>query len=94
MQNKRKLLISLLDRIEQNNLTSAVEQMWDEGLLDRTAVERLYIEREVGRRVRAGESKTKAIGQLSEELSCSYEKVRAAVYYKNKIKGKTNGNSY
>ena len=82
MQNKRKLLISLLDRIEQNNLTSAVEQMWNEGLLDRTAVERLYIEREVSRRVRAGESKTKAIEQLSNELNCSYEKVRAAVYHK------------
>ena len=56
--------------------------MWNEGLLNRTALERLYIEREVGRRVRAGESKTKAIEQLSEELSCSFEKVRSAVYHK------------
>ncbi len=89
MQNKRKLLCSLLDRVERNNIYTAVEQMWNEGLLNRTALERLYIEREVGRRVRAGENKTKAIGQLSEELSCSYEKVRAIVYQKPR---KMNGN--
>lgn len=84
MNNKRKLLISLLDHIGRTNLTSAIEHMWDSGLLNRAALERLYIGSEVGRRVRAGESKTRAIEQLSEELSCSYEKVRAAVYHKNK----------
>ena len=82
MQNKRKLLISLLDRIEQNNLTSAVEQMWNENLLDKRALERLYINSEVERRVRAGEVKTRAMQQLSDELGCSYEKVRAVVYNK------------
>lgn len=82
MTNKRKFLISLLDNIEQTNISSAVEQMWDMGLLNRTALEKLYIDKEISRRVRAGESKTRAIEQLSEELSCSYEKVRAAVYYK------------
>ena len=81
MRNRRKLLISLLDRIKHKNITAAVEQMWNEGLLNRTAIERLYIDSEVGRRVRAGESKTKAIEQLSNELNCSYEKVRAAVYH-------------
>jgi len=56
--------------------------MWDEGLLNRKALERLYIGKEVERRVRAGEMKVRAIEQLSEELGCSYEKIRAAVYQK------------
>jgi hypothetical protein len=80
MGNKRKFLISLLNNIEQKSIDRAVEQMWNEGLLNRTAIERLYISSEVNRRVRAGEVKTKAMEQLSEELKCSYEKVRTAVY--------------
>lgn len=83
MHNKRKLLIALFDRIKTRSLTDAIEQMWNEGMLDRRSLERLYIGSEIERRVRAGEAKTKAIVQLSEELNCSYEKVRTAVYRKN-----------
>lgn len=84
MYYKRKLLIALSNKIEHNSLNGAIEQMWNEGLLDTTALERLYINNEIERRVRAGEAKTKAFEQLSEELNCSYEKVRAAVYHKKK----------
>lgn len=83
MRNKRKLLIALCNKIEAHTLTGAIEQMWDEGVLDRKALERLYIGTEIERRVRAGEAKTKAMEQLSEELNCSYEKVRTAVYQKS-----------
>lgn len=91
MKNKRKLLIALLNNVGQSRLSDAVERMWQEGLLDRRALERLYISAEVDRRVRAGESKTKAIEQLSKELGCSYEKARGAVYYKKEKK--ENGNT-
>ena len=84
MDNKRKLLISLYNKIGRSNLTDAIEQMWNEGLLDKRALERLYIGTEIGRRVRAGEVKTQAIEQLSRELNCYYEKIRAAVYHKPK----------
>lgn len=79
---KRKLIISLLRKVQHQPLGEAIEQMWECGLLDRRALERLYIEGEVHRRVRAGECKTKAMSQLSAELGCSFEKVRAAVYNK------------
>lgn len=92
MNNKRKLLTSLIRKLGKSSLMEAVEQMWSEELLDRRALERLYITSEVNHRVRAGEGKTKAIQQLSRELGCSYEKVRAAVYNKN-IKTKKNGNT-
>ena len=82
MYHKRKLLIALLNKIGRSPLPDAIEQMWNESLLDKRALERLYINSEVERRVRAGESKTKAIEQLSRELGCSYEKARGAVYYK------------
>jgi hypothetical protein len=83
MQHKRKLLIALFNKIKSRSLTDAVEQMWNEGMFDQKALERLYIGSEIERRVRAGEAKTKAIEQLSEELNCSYDKVRTAVYRKN-----------
>jgi hypothetical protein len=91
MKNKRKLLIALLNKVGDNRLSDAVEQMWQEELLDMRALERLYINTEVDRRVKAGESKTKAIEQLSQELGCSYEKARGAVYYKKQRK--KNGNT-
>ncbi len=81
-QNKRKLLISLLDQVRNQSLNEAVDTMWQQGLLNRVALERLYINNEVQRRVRAGEIKVRAIDQLSKEMNCSYEKVRAAVYDK------------
>ena len=82
MRNRHKLLNSLLGQVRHQSLNGAIEQMWDEGLLNRKALERLYIGKEVARRVRAGEMKVRAIEQLSEELGCSYEKIRAAVYQK------------
>lgn len=81
-QTERKLLISLLDQVRDKSLAEAVKTMWQQGLLNRVALERLYINNEVQRRVRAGEMKVRAIDQLSKEMNCSYEKVRAAVYDK------------
>jgi hypothetical protein len=82
MDNKRKLLIALSKRIARTPMKDALEQMWNDKLLDVKALERLYIGTEVEHRVRSGEVKTKAMEQLSIELGCSYEKVRAAVYQK------------
>lgn len=81
-QTERKFLISLLERVQNKSLNEAVEAMWRQGLLNKVALERLYIHNEVQRRVRAGEVKVRAIDQLSKEMNCSYEKVRAAVYDK------------
>ncbi len=81
-QNQRKLITTLLNTLNKMPLHSAVESMWERGLLNEPAVERLYINHEVSRRVRNGEAKVRAIEQLSEELGCSYEKVRHAVYCK------------
>lgn len=93
MYHKRKLLIALSNKIEFNNPGKAIEQMWNEELLDIKALERLYINTEIERRVRAGEGKARAIEQLSIELDCSYEKVRAAAYYKkHKLKKNENTN--
>ena len=79
---ERKLLTSLLSNVPTHNLSDAVTMMWKQGLINRTALERLYIRNEVQRRVRNGESKVRAIEQLSNEIACSYEKVRSAVYNK------------
>ena len=79
---RRKLLISLLNVVQNKSLSDAVKEMWQQGLLNKVALERLYINNEVQRRVRAGEIKVRAIDQLSKEMNCSYEKVRAAVYSK------------
>ena len=82
MMNKRKFLTSLLKRVEARTFGESVDAMWEQGLLNKRAIERLYINSEIERRVRAGEVKTKAMQQLSHELGCSYEKVRAVVYNK------------
>lgn len=88
-QTEKKLLISLLGKVQNKSLSEAVDIMWQQGLLNRTALERLYISNEVQRRVRAGEVKGRAIEQLSKEMSCSYEKVRFAVYNKRIMKKET-----
>ena len=72
----------MLEKIQNKSLPEAVEMMWQQGFLNKVALERLYINNEVQHRVRIGESKVKAIEQLSKEMSCSYEKIRAAVYNK------------
>lgn len=82
MKNRQKLINSLLNQIGHKSIGVAIEQMWNEGFLNQKALERLYIGKEVEHRVRAGESKVRAITQLAEELGCSYEKIRAAVCQK------------
>lgn len=57
-----------------------VSALWDMGLLNRVYAERLYISREVERRVRDGEMKQRAIELVAREMNCSFEKVRAVVY--------------
>lgn len=79
---ERKLLKSVLAGVQNKSLDEAVTIMWQQGLFNRSAVERLYINNEVCRRVRDGEMKVKALQQISNEIECSYEKVRAAVYTK------------
>jgi hypothetical protein len=82
MENRRKLLNSLLSKIGDKSIGAAIEQMWNEDLLNRKNLEKLYIGKEVEHRVRAGETKVRAIEQLAGELGCSYEKIRAVVYKK------------
>ena len=84
MNTKRKLIISLLNKVQAKTLSEAINLMWEHNLLNKRALEQLYIESEVARRVRAGEVKSRAMEQLSVELGCSYEKVRSAVYNKHK----------
>jgi hypothetical protein len=79
---ERKLLHSVLSEVQNKSLAEAVTIMWQQGLLNRIAVEKLYINTEVDRRVRSGEMKVEALRQISNEMECSYEKVRAAVYSK------------
>lgn len=74
-------MVAALSGLHNMSLNGAIESMWQRGLLNKRAIEKLYIKEEVGRRVRAGEVKVRAIQQLSEELNCSFEKVRAAVYH-------------
>lgn len=82
--NERKLLNTLLNNAERRSANEMVEYLWQNGLINRVAVEQLYINTEVLRRVRNGETKCRAIEQLSVEMGCSYEKARAAVYRKHK----------
>ena len=79
---ERKMLHSVLSGVQNKSLNEAVALMWQQGLFNRAAVERLYINAEVNRRVRAGELKVEALRHISNEIECSYEKVRAAVYSK------------
>ncbi len=79
-RNERKLMVAAMSGLHNMSLNGAIESMWQRGLLNKRAIEQLYIREEVNRRVRAGEVKVRAIRQLSEELNCSFEKVRAAVY--------------
>ena len=80
-RNERKFMVAAMNGLHNMSLNGAIESMWQRGLLNKRAIEQFYIREEVSRRVRAGEVKVRAIKQISEELNCSFEKVRAAVYH-------------
>ncbi len=81
--HEEKMLLMLLDKVRNKRLSEAVEMLWNEGLISPTALERLYINTEVERCVRAGKAKVQAIQQVAEKIPCSFEKARAAVYNKH-----------
>lgn len=80
---ERKLLYPIKRMVEGKKPEDVVDLLWNKGLLDDLAVERLYITNEVLRRVRTGESKMRAIEVVAYDMGCSYEKVRAVVYSKD-----------
>jgi hypothetical protein len=82
MPKHQKFLTLLFKKLQRQCSEKALLQMWNEGLLNLKAIEKLYVCHEIERRVRDGEHKTKAMEQLADELSCSYEKIRAIVYGK------------
>lgn len=70
--------------IEMRGLSSdeVLDRLWREGLIDKSALERRAIRREVMRRVRRGEAKCRAMDAVAVSFGCSYEKVRAEIYRK------------
>lgn len=80
--NERKLQTLLFDQLNRKSTSEVVEYIWKSGLVNRKAVEKLYIANEVARRVRAGEGKCRAIEQVADEMCYSYEKVRGVIYAK------------
>lgn len=58
----------------------AVERLFDEGLIDRTACERRAIGAEVRRRTAQGRPLCEAMEETAERFCCSYGKVRKIVY--------------
>ncbi len=61
---------------------SLIEALISYGLLDLRAAERLLIRRRVEQLVGEGVGRCEAMWRTGEELGCSYEKARAAVYTK------------
>lgn len=59
-----------------------VERLFEAQLVDLRVAERLLMRRAVEMRSRAGEPRCEAMMAVAQEVGCSYEKVRAAVYAK------------
>lgn len=81
-----KLLRTIVRNVKGESAYEIVASLWDGGFLDMVVVEQLYILREVERRVRDGELKRVAMERVAEERSCSFEKVRAVIYSKQREK--------
>lgn len=78
----RELLGQLEARLKGLGRRDALAQLLSDGLLDRTACERAAMRRSVDRLVREGAGRTDAMQRTARTFSCSYGKVRAAVYRK------------
>ena len=79
-KESEKIIRVVARTIKDESAYKVVSALWDMGLLNRVNAERLYISREVERRVRDGEMKQRAIELVAREMNCSFEKVRAVVY--------------
>ena len=79
-KESEKIIRVVARALKDESAYRVVSALWDMGLLNRVYAERLYISREVERRVRDGEMKQRAIELVAREMNCSFEKVRAVVY--------------
>lgn len=79
-KESEKIIRVVARTLKDESAYRVVSALWDMGLLNRVYAERLYISREVERRVRDGEMKQRAIELVAREMNCSFEKVRAVVY--------------
>jgi hypothetical protein len=83
-RKERKIFVVLNNRLQGKSKEMAVDWLWQEGLLDFTRLEQLYIREKVLHLVSCGSPKMEAINQVATELNCSFEKARNAIY-KRKI---------
>ena len=79
-KESEKIIRVVARALKDESAYRVVSALGDMGLLNRVYAERLYISREVERRVRDGEMKQRAIELVAAEMNCSFEKVRAVVY--------------
>ena len=79
-KESEKIIRVVARTLKDESAYRVVSALWDMGLLNRVYAERLYISREVERRVRDGEMKQRALELVAREMNCSFEKVRAVVY--------------
>lgn len=61
---------------------ATVEQLMEEGLIDRRRAEALAIRERIFDHLRAGARRVEAMQWTAEEFCCSYEKVRGFFYQK------------
>lgn len=85
MGNRDKRVLYLLKRkVEGKPPAEIIDMLWREDMLNHLVMERQYIQDEVSRRVRNGESKMRAIEMVAYDIGCSFEKVRSVVYRKER----------
>ena len=85
-QKERKIYVVLNNRLQGKSKEKTVDWLWQEGLLDFTRLEQLYIREKVQHLVDCGTPKMEAIDQLAREMNCSFEKARNATYKSNNLK--------
>lgn len=82
--SNRELLEHVLTKLfPHRDYASALkiaDNLDNEGLIDRRALERLFARFETERLARCGMGRCRAMEEVAEQLCCSYEKVRNMVY--------------
>lgn len=76
MTRREKLLAAAVEGVPGEVL----ERLFERGLIDLKACERLAVRGAVDRLVRQGTPRCGAMHAVAEEFCCSYEKVRGIVY--------------
>ena len=85
-RKERRIYAVLNNHLKGKSKEEVMDWLWQEEMFNFSRLEQLYIREAVKHLMECGASKMEAMLQVANDMNCSFEKARNAIYKRNNFK--------